>query len=246
VPGGSYTDDGSNRWGKPNMGNIDFNGTWQLSASSYSVDWDSSLNRPKSWTGTLTTRTGDFSGVITLDAGQVSDFTTALANARGDGTYNFRNIEFIDAGGEPRWPEIRVISISGDEVTFNETGDAVPLPSVGSEIIFWPGAAGFQERDLDVPATIVRKANYYFWTGSIPAEESLGGDTIAASWGWSAKPAWFGSLRWPAFDSSNPMATEAEGLVAIPAGYRSVNGHSNYLVESTPTYSVGRLKMLRR
>lgn len=79
-----------------------------------------------------------------------------------------------------------------------------------------PGPSGFQELDLDVEATLVLKGNRNLNSGTIPANESLGGDTLPSSLYLAAKPAWFGNLAWPAFDPANPNAK----IEAIPAGYR--------------------------
>ncbi len=83
-----------------------------------------------------------------------------------------------------------------------------------------PGASGFQELDLDVQATTILKANYNTVAGGIPANESLGSDTLPVSLYRSSKPVWFGSLTWPAFNPFSPN----QNIQAIPAGYRYVNG----------------------
>jgi len=46
--------------------------------------------------------------------------------------------------------------------------------------------------------------------------------SLPASYYLAGKPAWFGSLAWPAFDPNHP---EASSTASIPAGYRWINGH---------------------
>ena len=68
----------------------------------------------------------------------------------------------------------------------------------------WPGSgalpSGYQERDLDVSTTLIRKGNYNTANQAVPAGESLGGETIPNSYYLSGKPSWFASLSWPPFD----------------------------------------------
>jgi hypothetical protein len=234
IPGTNYTGDESQHWGTPNISNNDYNGgTWQLSASDYSVDWDSANSRPYQWTGTLSTRTSDTAGVFTLDSGQASSFTTSLDNTRDSDPIRYLSLTtFFQTGGE-----ITVSSVVGNDITFTNYQGGL-LPAAGSSRLLHPGAAGFQERDEDVAATVVRKGNYYIWTSNIPTGESLGSDTIPNSYAWAAKPDWFGTLGWPAYSPSSPVASDAAGKVAIPAGYRYINGNEDYLGgAATPQYS---------
>ncbi len=70
-------------------------------------------------------------------------------------------------------------------------------------------------------ATLIRKGNWNTVNNAIPAGESLGSDTIAASYLYANKPAWFGNLPWPTVDPLNPQAAVVANL---PAGYRYLNG----------------------
>ena len=99
----------------------------------------------------------------------------------------------------------------------SSSGTAPPWADWGS----YPGPGGFQELDLGVEATLIRKGNYNYFAKAIPASESLGGDALPNSLYLTAKPAWFGNLNWPPFNPSNP-GTPA--YTHIPAGYRFVNG----------------------
>jgi hypothetical protein len=88
-------------------------------------------------------------------------------------------------------------------------------------IDIWAAPGGFQELDTDVAATLVRRVNYYYFYGNIPAGEALGADTFPNSLYLSGKPGWFHSLAWPPFD---PRSPGTPAYVQIPAGYRYVNG----------------------
>ncbi len=75
-------------------------------------------------------------------------------------------------------------------------------PSQGKTWADWgktPGAGGFQELDLDVKATTLRRGNYNFRDRAVPASESLGDTPLPASLFRTEKPAWFGDLAWPLF-----------------------------------------------
>jgi hypothetical protein len=61
-----------------------------------------------------------------------------------------------------------------------------------------PGPGGFQELDLDVRATTLIKGNFNYKHNAVPENEALGG-ALPKSLYLTQKPAWFGSLSWPAF-----------------------------------------------
>ena len=85
-----------------------------------------------------------------------------------------------------------------------------------------PGAAAFQELDTNVQSTTLLNGNYYFYSHSIPAEESLGANVLMASYYLSGKPTWWpGSCPFPPIDPLNPGNAS---FSAIPAGYRFVHG----------------------
>ena len=62
-----------------------------------------------------------------------------------------------------------------------------------------PGPGGFQELDLDVPATTILKGNFNYKNQGVPPSESLGGASLPKSLYLKEKPAWFGDLAWPPF-----------------------------------------------
>ena len=69
----------------------------------------------------------------------------------------------------------------------------------GSERGRGPGPGGFQELDLDVRATTLIKGNFNYADNRVPPKESLGNAALPASLYLKEKPAWFGTLAWPAF-----------------------------------------------
>jgi hypothetical protein len=83
-----------------------------------------------------------------------------------------------------------------------------------------PGPAGFQGLDTGVAATLIRRANFYYYKAEIPATEALGTEVLPNSLFRAEKPAWFGNLAWPPFDPTRP----APSNLSIPAGWRFVNG----------------------
>jgi hypothetical protein len=62
-----------------------------------------------------------------------------------------------------------------------------------------PGPGGFQELDLDVAATTIRKGNFNYKDNGVPASEVPGNAKLPPSLYLRQKPAWFGDLIWPAF-----------------------------------------------
>jgi hypothetical protein len=234
------TTDYTEHWGTPNIGNNDYQGgTWSLAGSDYALDWDVANNRPYVWTGTLTTRTSDTQGVITIDTGQITSFNTAIANA----LTNQRAI--YATGGENAGYPVTINSVSGNDLTLTTNSSSYILPVLNATVGISPSQYGFQERDEDAAGTAIRKANFYYVTGNIPAGEALGSDTLVDSYSHTSKPSWFGSLNWPPYNPSSPPTTDAVASVAIPAGWREINGNENYLGSAT-TYAPGRLRMLRR
>jgi hypothetical protein len=109
--------------------------------------------------------------------------------------------------------------VTGRTAALDSSPWGTNLPPLGASLRIDPGAGGFQELDLDVEATTLKKANLFVPTG-IPAAESLAGATLPPSLYLSARPAWFAQLAWPPFDPAAPNTT----YEAIPAGYRYMHG----------------------
>jgi hypothetical protein len=114
---------------------------------------------------------------------------------------------------------IYATSQNGNVISFK---NASGLPALGTKFTVWWGPAGFQESDLDVERTTIRKANYHAWNEgglAIPAAEMIAPETLPASLYRASKPEWFGNLNWPPFDPFNPNPS----YTSIPAGYRYMN-----------------------
>lgn len=186
-------------YGRPNIGNGDFTGTAQPTVSAdFWNDWKA--------TATLTTRTSDTAGEITLISGAAS--TGQLLTIRWD--------------SETKYATFTAGTVAGAVVPFSSTaGDVLPAASTVVNVYMQPG--GYQERDLDVEASTTEKGNYLYGTdGAAGSMSSLGGDTLPDSFFRSAKPTYFGALAWPAFDPASPVSD----YEAIPAGYRWINAAS--------------------
>ncbi len=68
-----------------------------------------------------------------------------------------------------------------------------------------PGPSGFQELDLDVSTTVIRKANRDLKLGSFISDDALlGGDSIPDSYAHPSKPSFLAAYPWPPFDVNNP------------------------------------------
>jgi hypothetical protein len=185
-------------FGNPNMGNSSSTGSVQPSSGTLWADWN--------MTATLTTRTSDSSGTMTISGG-------------GIGPGQYVTIHWATGGARftPSSSSGKVVSISGASAS---------LPPVGTALNVFAGAAGYQELDLDVGRTTLVKGNYLAWSEggmSIPAAESVGSDVLPHSLFRSSKPEWFGDRPWPAFDPLSPVL----GIDRIPAGYRYMNGSNN-------------------
>ena len=100
-------------------------------------------------------------------------------------------------------------------VTVNNAQNLTGVP-----YILTPGPAGYQGLDSGVAATLLRKGNFSYFAGGIPAAEATAPDPVPASLFRTTKPAWFGDLPWPPFEATRPQPA----YTSIPAGYRWVNG----------------------
>lgn len=194
-------------FGNPNMGNSSYEGSHKMSAGSFPKDWK--MN------GVLTKRNSNTSGELTLNSGslRVNQFRAYMSNGVG---------------------EMVISAVNGNVVTFSTTGGT--LPAQGTTVSILAGIQGFQDLDLDVEVTTIRRSNaHLFGAGAprIPTDESLGNETLPASLFRTSKPAYFGDLNWPPFDPLNPNPT----YTSIPAGIRYVNGTVPPPISNPPTAS---------
>lgn len=68
-------------------------------------------------------------------------------------------------------------------------------------------------------------ANYDYVSNSIHYDSNVADHTPVTSYIYSSKPAYWGVLTFPAYDPSSLRASKTADIVAIPAGYRYINGN---------------------
>jgi hypothetical protein len=187
------------QFGLPNIGNTSFTGE---------ADYPSDPWADYGMTGTLTTRTSDSVGVVTLSSiGQI--------------TNGFQGVTLLWNGGDNRRNSVQVNGVSGNQITIGDwagvtTGDV--LPAADTAFTVFTGSGGYQEKDLVVESSTTLKGNYY---EDSETTDPLDGDVLVDSLFHDAKPSYFQSLGWPPYDPESPAGASAED---IPAGYRFVNG----------------------
>lgn len=243
LAGNIFGKDGTNAaslsWGNPNIGNGDANGfagPTGLSDQVGELDYQQNGGTPNTYTiqagdvfagdfwqdweitATLTTRTSDTVGEFTVSGGNwfvggsptgnAQLYPTAYWNSKADRTSNNGT----------------VTAVSGSLVTISFPGATLPAQgTTGMQL--YPGAAGWQERDLDVQASTTLVENYHSAASGTGSLQNGTSDTLPNSLAYPAKPAWFGSLTWPPHDPNSPVFDAAR----IPAGYRAINGNEGYL-----------------
>ena len=173
-----------------------------ISAGDFWQDWEI--------TATLTTRTSDLVGVFTVAGG---DWFTGSSLTGGN---VLRPTVWWDSKASSMLQGY-VTAVSGNQVTCTWTSGV--LPSVSTAVLMYPGAAGWQERDLDVGATLTKVENYYALASGTGSLQNGTTDTLPDSMMYASKPAFFGSLTWPPVNPNSPTFS-AE---IIPAGYRAIN-----------------------
>ncbi len=209
ASGGPYS------FGLPNIGNSGFSGMVQPSLGIFWADWKI--------LGILASPPGDNAGTVAFTAGPGH---LATDNANEPLVLSIGWPGGLRAG-VTKW------AISGSRLIFSG-GSGPPLPPVGTVVQIWPGTPGYQEKDLDVQATLILKANFDVSAGAEPAaDQPLRGAPLPNSLYLASAPSWFGYLAWPPFDTHSPDARILSGVQSrgypsafqmIPAGYRFVNG----------------------
>ncbi len=201
-------------FGKP-FGGEDPARTVQPSLGVWWYDLDQTTCVPKTWTGTIATKTAAQVGTVT--------FATAVADdLEASFVWNGTRVRGFGTNFGPR---------IGDTYAIDNGGIEYPEP--GNPVTFYPGGAGgFRKYDLDVAATNTKANNYNFYDNAIPVGEQTT-DTVPESLIYSSKPAWFGNKRWPLFDTADsatiPTAYDESNLVVLPAAHRFFLGNSSYL-----------------
>lgn len=190
-------------YGNPNIGNSNSTGTAQPTMGTFWVDWG--------MTGTLTTRTSDTSGVITVSGG---DFTSTT----GGGS---RLISPWWGGFASHRTQMTLSSHAGLALTVTG-GSGTIFPAQGTTFDgVWTFASGYQEQDLDVAASTTEAHNYISSAGGTGAiTHSISPDTLPNSLAYTAKPSWWDddgyALTWPPVNPNSPVYSDT----IIPAGSR--------------------------
>lgn len=192
--------------GYPNIGNTFSSGT---------ADYPSDPWRDWGMTGQLTTRTDDTHGQITVSGGgRLAYNVLALHRFYA---YWGTNLENYFVGEVTAWsdPVSTFTVVTGTLPALNQVFD-----SIGPGSFYTSDADGtFQELDLAVAPSVVRKGNYYIGSST---SDSLGPDPLVNSVVYSSKPSNFGTCPWPPYDWTAPLSADIEN---IPAGYRFVHGN---------------------
>lgn len=93
------------------------------------------------------------------------------------------------------------------------------------QIPSWLWVAGYgstsEHTEIEAWDSTLKHGNWDVVTETVIWDGSIADHTIPESLYLPSKPAWFGTLAWPPFNSSNPSAASVDD---IPAGYRYLNG----------------------
>lgn len=198
-------------FGNPNMGNATFFGNCASTEGRFWNDWKARA--------TLARRDSDTAATLNLISGNLA----------------VGQLGYIIWGNGSKRMQFSVASKSGDAISFTG-GIGNPLPAESTDFDVYTGPSGYQELDLDVQKTTFLKANYNYLDRAIPASEVIVNEILPDSLYRTSKPAFFGNLPWPAFDSLHPNPS----FESIPAGYRYVHqtavpGTMNLSAPQAPT-----------
>lgn len=158
-------------------------------------------------TGTLTTRTSDSAGIITLDStiGQLElEDVTLIGVAWGT---RLETLRYNTSKGTVNAGALTV-AVSG--------GGGSALPTVGTAVRLFTGSGGYRERDDATAYSTILLGNYYYSDGQIPSAQALGTTTLPNSLYRSSAPAFMSGYTWPPYDPTSPVTSYGQ----IPAGAR--------------------------
>lgn len=222
VYGKTGVEQGLLSYGFPNIGNSDSTGTAEPTTGDFWRDWKA--------TGTLTTRTSDTEGVITLDSPCTGVNGQFISYGWG-------------VGGEFQTANITAVAGSGSIITVQRiSGNNLPAVSTPMNMAMQPG--GFQELDLDVENTVVDKGNYSYAINGTPGSMSpLGGDVLTDSLYTTRaemvdRGVVWGSLSFPPFDPESP---DSSSYNDIPSAYRFTNNGDDPPFDGTTVISVANV-----
>jgi hypothetical protein len=165
--------------------------------------------------GELITRTSATVGVFTVNKGYwTPNVTTGAGYLNVTARWGTVAEDFASGNGT-------VTAVDGLDVSV--TFGSGTLPDVGTVVRLFTGATGYQEKDLDVAATMILAGNRYgIEGGGSEVRNSIGADTFPKSLIYGeTKPDWMGSYPFPVFDPDNAATADETRL---PAGDRYLNG----------------------
>ncbi|MDP3073920.1 MAG: glycosyl hydrolase family 28-related protein [Opitutaceae bacterium] len=196
--GGGYGNNNLFSLGGPNIGN---GGVWWgfggiVAPQTLGIWWPAWDGKLKVWRGNYN------SGTAYSISGNGSNGTVDAVYYVANGQYEYNN-----GGGILNW-------LAKNPAKNGLTTWDTPGPNSAD----WApiGQNSNQELDYDVYGTALIKGNWNPLDNAIPSIEALGGDTVATSYVYSAKPGYLGNKSWPVFDPASPN----QSFTAIPAGHR--------------------------
>jgi hypothetical protein len=207
-------------YGQPNIGNSGSTGEAQPTVGRYWSDWNPTTGTNLLGTITATHNVIDYKQENCVNCGGTLRLISGTLAVGQTPMLRFNTAASV-------WTAVK--AVSGATVTIDSSAWLKALPAAGTSVELWPGAAGYQELDLDVRASTLKRGNYSYFTRSIPGAESLGGIAMPPSLFRRGKPAYFGDRVWPAFDSTNlnqpyDAARPYRNYEVVPAGYRYFRG----------------------
>jgi hypothetical protein len=209
-------------YGQPNIGNGSSIGEAQPTVGKYWEDWNPLVGT--NLRGAITARHNvlDYKGDTCVNCVASLNLTSGRLTVGQTPMLRFGT-------GASTWGVVK--SVTGSTAMIDASAWSTAMPVAGTSVELWPGAAGYQELDLDVRSTTLKKGNYSHFSRSIPAAEALAGVSLPPSLFRRSKPAFFGDRNWPAFDPTNPNLTYDSGnpyrsYEVIPAAYRYFRGSS--------------------
>lgn len=115
----------------------------------------------------------------------------------------------------------------------------------------YPPSTGVTAFDLTVKSNTIIHGNWDYSSKTVKWDPAITDTAVPNSYYLPSKPAWFGNLRWPPYDSQSPTAAT---MTNLPAGYRfvfrnspgqgPVNGAPVVSANATPTSGMAPLPVV--
>ncbi len=202
--------DGPISYGNPFMGNGSYVGSVQPTSGTFWTDWKT--------TGTLTTRTSDSVGVVTVSGG---NWYTGYHGTTGGAIapvlrWNSR-VDSIGGYTDPAFSS--VTAVSGNLITMNFPVGTLPAVSTPVDVFYT--VAGWYEQDLDVEDSSVEVENYASEGSGTGTLTNGTADTLPASMAYPTTPPWWTADSFTGtYPPVEPNAPDFS-IGIIPAGVRA-------------------------